>query len=198
MGKGTYHTPFGGKRPLGCSESSSDMKIKKKTALCVFFNILGLVALLVFVFGEAPSQSILQFGPSPDLTVLQVRIDTWRKYTYLILANCLSRSLDVLVNDIGSPNLGFSIYDPTKTRVFGFEKWELQVLAQLMWLTNQLINIFRLMVTVSRFDIALLATLSSEVTSVITIRYLLNNKSAFYPEFETEEEWKMSYQGEMV
>ena len=117
------------------------MKIKKRTALCVFFNILGLVALLVFIFGEAPSQSIFQFGPSPNLVVLQVRIDTWRKYTYLILANCLSRSLDVLVNDIGSPNLGFSIFDPTKSRVFGFEKWELQLLANLMWLTNGLMNL---------------------------------------------------------
>ena len=115
----------------------------------MLFNLLGLVALLVFVFGEAPRQSILQFGPSPDLVVLQVCIDTWEKYTYLILANCLSRSLDVLVNDIGSPNLGFSIYDPTKTRVFGFEKWELQVLANLMWLTNGLMSIFRLMVTVA-------------------------------------------------
>lgn len=71
----------------------------------------------------------------------------------------------------------------------------LQVLANLMWLTNNLMSIFRLMVTVSRFDIALLATLSSELTSVITIRYLLNNKNAFYPEFETEEEWRRSYQG---
>jgi len=174
------------------------MRIRNRTILCVTVNILGLVTLLTFIFEEAPRHSILQFGPSPELVVLQVRIDTWRKYTYLILANCLSRSLDVLVNDIGSPNLGFSIYDPTKTRVFGFDRCELQILANLMWLTNGLMNIFRLMVTVSRFDIALLATLSSEITSVATIRFLLNKKTAFYPQFETEEDWKkVSYQGEI-
>lgn len=170
------------------------MRIRDRTLLCVVVNIFGLAALLTFIFGEAPHKSILQFGPSPDLFVLQVRIDSWYKYFSLILANCLSRSLDVLVNDIGSPNLGFSIYDPTKSKVFGFRKWELQLLANAMWMTNGLMSIFRMMVTVSRFDIAFIAQLASEVTSIFTIHFLLNQKTAFYPEFENEEQWQGSYQ----
>jgi hypothetical protein len=55
----------------------------------------------------------------------------------------IARVLEVLVNDIGSPAMGFQIFDPTKTTVYphwgsanavyGFTACSLQLAANGMW-----------------------------------------------------------------
>jgi hypothetical protein len=73
--------------------------------------------------------------------------------------------------------LSFSIYNPDKKIITEFTKNELQLLANLMWLMNNLTNGLFIMITISQIDIAILRILYSELTTIITIRILLNEKS---------------------
>ena len=96
--------------------------------------------------------------------------------------------VEVILNDIGSPNLGYSVYNPTTLTVYGFTKRQLHVLTNLMWSANNIGGVFKLMIPVSRLDIAMISILSSEFISIFVIYYLLSKKKRFIPEFDTAEE----------
>jgi hypothetical protein len=113
----------------------------------------------------------------------------------LLVMSSILKILEVVLNDIGSPNLGFTIYDPTKTRVFGFTRLQLEVEANAMWLSNNLGLIFKTMILVSRIDIALMSTFCGQIASMFVVHYLLNQKKAFIPKFDTEDDWKESIAG---
>ena len=163
------------------------MRLHDKTLLCVAVNLLGLLALVLFVVGSADLGDLLRWGPADDLVVLKIRVTTWSKYIGLVSAICLLKSLEVLVNDIGSPTLGFSIYDPNRTIVYGFTKDALGYLANTMWFINSFGNLLKTYVMIARFDVGLISMLASEMTQVVTVRYLLSQKT-FIPEFDSEEE----------
>jgi hypothetical protein len=110
----------------------------------------------------------------------------------------------VFINEIANPILGFSIYNPDKKVITEFSKNELQLLANIMWFINGLIGTLFVMVTISQIDIALLRTLYSDVTTIFTIRMLLNekkfecDKSNENDEIELSETDKMSETDKLV
>lgn len=141
-----------------------------------------------FVIEESPSDVLFAFGPDADLTVLAIKIDTWKKYWGLLVAVSMIQSINILVNDIGSPNLGFSVYDPTTRKVFGFTRRQLAVYANSMWFINDLNTIFTTKVIVSRFDVAILSAVAGAVSSCLTINYLLGQKEQFIPDNDCRED----------
>lgn len=58
-----------------------------------------------------------------------------------------------------------------------FTKNELQIMGNCMWFINNLISSLSIMVTISQVDIAILKVIYSELTTVYTIRMLLNEKT---------------------
>lgn len=167
-----------------------NMKIAARTRLCLLINFIGLCAIILFIFSTSDLAELFRFGPSDDLTIMSVKMNTWEKYVGLVVVICIIKVLEVGVNDIGSPNLGFSIYDPTETVVYGFDRMELQLLANGMWMVNSLGMVFKTMIIVSRTDIALISVISGELASAVTIYYLLGKKTEFYPDFDTKSEHK--------
>jgi len=163
------------------------MRVAKRTRYCFYANMVLLVLILLCAFLAAPDGGLLVFGPSSTLIVGRVVIDTWLRYWCLIALICLFRSLSVVINDIGMPNLGFSIYDPTRETVYGFGRMELQLLANGMFLVTSLSNVFSILVTVSRLDVALISVLVSELASAASIYYLLSKKKRFITAFDTQE-----------
>lgn len=169
------------------------MRILYRTLLCAVINTCSLLGFLLFIviFSEESGKNFWKFGPSKDLIILNVSVDTWQKYMCILIVSSASKVLDVIVNDIGSPNLGFSIYNPITTIVYGFTKNQLQLLANWMWLINGLKNIADTLIIISRFDVAIISVLCSQVTSVFVIRYLLSKKKLFIsdkdsPDSETD------------
>jgi len=158
------------------------MRVLHRTAICAIVNTISLVGFLLFMFAFGEHSSLLKFGPTEDLVVLNVKINTWQKYILILIVSSISRVLDVIVNDIGSPNLGFSIYNPTTTIVYGFTRNQLQVLANWMWLINGLKTIADTLILISRFDIAMSSVVISQIASIFVIRYLLSKKKRFIPE----------------
>jgi hypothetical protein len=129
-----------------------------------------------------------EFGPSTTLTLSGIVIDTWSKYM-TVLVMCISMKItEVVLNDIGSPSLGFSVYDPTTRVVYGYSRNRLEVLTNTMWAANSLSYIFKTMVIVSRLDVALISAVASEIASIVVVHYLLNQKKNFIPEFDTKED----------
>lgn len=162
------------------------MKKLQRVTLCVLVNLATTGVIVLFlVFARGDSQ-IWQFGPSDDLVVLSVPVNTWPVYISLISISCLLKIAEVGVNDLGTPDLGFSVYDPSVRRISGFTRLQLQLLTNSMWLLNNLSVIFKTVILVSRLDVALISTLAGETASVFTIAYLLRKKE-FYPGEDAEE-----------
>ena len=149
----------------------------RKVWVCLFGNFITMIAVLCFVcIFRDDSSTYFRYGPHDDLIVISICINTWNKWVLLILFIGLIKSCDVLVNELGSPVLGFSIYNPDKKIIDEFTKNELNFLANAMWMTNGFRNILMAVVTVTQFDIALVGMLMSEFVSIFTIRHLLNTK----------------------
>jgi len=181
------------------------MENKIKLRYCVVMNcIMFMFILLVIAICRDSKDTYFTYGPNDNLFILSVKIDTLSKYLWLQVFLIFTECSRVFINEIANPILGFSIYNPDKKVINDFSKNELQLLANIMWFINGLIGTLFVMVTISQIDIALLRTLYSDVTTIFTIRMLLNEKEFEYDksndnnEIELSETDKMSETDKLV
>ena len=152
------------------------MKAKTKLKYCVTGNILLLVVIVIIITHYQHESKYFRFGPSNDLIVISVNINTNDRYLILLLIISLVKITKVVVEEIGMPVIGFSIYNPDKKVITEFTKNELQFYGNTMYLTSSLRYIFEVMVTITQIDIAIYSVIISEITTIFTIRLLLNEK----------------------
>ena len=138
--------------------------------------VLLLVVVSLITYFQHGDSKYFRFGPSGDLIVISVNINTKKRYGILLLIVSLVKMTKVIVEEIGMPVIGFNIYNPDKKVITEFTKNELQFYGNTMYLTSSLRQIFEIMVTISQIDIAIYSVIISEVTTVFTIRMLLNEK----------------------
>ena len=131
---------------------------------------------MVIAFCKDDDSTYINYGPNDELSVLNVKIDNIKKYMILQLFLLFIEFSRVFINEIASPLLAFSIYNPDKKIITDFTKNELQLLDNLLWLINSLISTLFIMITITQIDIAVLRVIYSEITTIITIRLLLNEK----------------------
>ena len=150
----------------------------KKVWLCLIINFITMlfVLLIVSIFRSEKS-TYFKFGPSNDLIVISVEIDTWKKWILLNIFIWMVKGCDVLVNEIGSPILGFRVYNPDKKIIDDFTKNELNFLANSMWFVNGFRTVLMAVVTITQVDIAFSGMIISEIVSIFTVRHLLNCKT---------------------
>ena len=151
---------------------------RKKVWVCLVGNAitLMLVIIIVCIFRD-PGSTYFRLGPSDDLVIISVRINTWNKWSLLLIFIGIVKSAEVLVNELGSPVLGFSVYNPDKKHITDFTKNELNFLTNSMWFVNGIRGILMIVINVTQFDIALFDTIISEIVSIFTVRQLLNEKT---------------------
>tara|TARA_Y100000294_G_scaffold171897_1_gene185947 strand:+ start:67 stop:582 length:516 start_codon:yes stop_codon:yes gene_type:complete len=152
------------------------MKAKTKLKYCVTGNTLLLVVIVIIITHYQHESKYFRFGPSNDLIVISVNINTNNRYLILLLIISLVKITKVVVEEIGMPVIGFSIYNPDKKVITEFTKNELQFYGNTMYLTSSLRYIFEVMVTITQIDIAIYSVIISEITTLFTIRLLLNEK----------------------
>ena len=87
------------------------------------------------------------------------------------------RIIKVGVTEISDPVLSFTIYNPDKKNIEEFSKNELQFYANFLYLIDNIRYVFTLMITITQIDLALFSVLIGEITSLFTIRMLLNEKT---------------------
>ena len=157
------------------------MKNNYKLRYCVILNfILFFIILFVILICKDNNNYYMTYGPNDNLYILSIKINTQQKYIFLQFFLLFVEFSRVFTNEIASPILGFNIYNPDKKIITEFTKNELQLLANMMWLINSLTNSLFVMITISQIDIAILRTIYSEFTTIITIRMLLNEKKFIY------------------
>ena len=149
----------------------------RKVWLCLIGNVITMILVLILVsIFKDDNSTYFRFGPNEDLIVISILIDTWGKWFSLLIFIGIIKSCDVLVNELGSPILGFRIYNPDKKIIDDFTKNELNFLANAMWFTNSFRSVFMTVVNITQIDIALCGMIMSEIISIFTVRHLLNTK----------------------
>lgn len=155
------------------------MNTNKKVWLCLLGNIITMiiVIILVSIFNDNKNGTYFRFGPYDDFILIGIKVDNWLKWSLVLFFIGLIKGCDVLVNEIGSPILGFRVYNPDCKIITDFTKNELNFLTNSMWFTNNFRSLLMIVVNISQFDIALCGVIISEFISIFTVRYLLNEKN---------------------
>lgn len=140
---------------------------------------LSIVIVIVFYFQSY--DKYFRWG-IPDsnkepLIVLSVKIDNYYKYACVLGLIAGIRIIKVGVSEITNPILSFTIYNPDKKNIAEFTKNELQFYANFLYLIDNIRYVFTLMITITQIDLALFSVLVGEITTLFTIRMLLNEKT---------------------
>ena len=150
----------------------------KKVWYCLIVNFITMMLVLIIVsIFRSEKSTYFKFGPSKDLIVISVEIDTWKKWILLNIFIWLVKGCDVMVNEIGSPILGFRVYNPDKKIIDDFTKNQLNFLANAMWFVNGFRTVLMAVITITQVDIAFSGMIVSEIVSIFTVRHLLNCKT---------------------
>ena len=153
------------------------LNVRSKLRWCIAGNATTLIILLGLVLGLDNDGKYARFGPNDDLVIISVKIDTYTKYTLVLLLIAMINCIQILSEDIGMPIVGFNVFNPDKKHIDEFSKLELQVYANTMFMIGAIRNVFLTMVTISQMDIAIFSVMIKELTSFYTIRMLLNEKT---------------------
>ena len=158
---------------------------RKKIQIALTANLILLCFLFFLIFNLGSQSKYFRFGPQDDFILISVKIDTWTRYGLLLLIISVIQITEVLIEDLGLPILTFNIYNPDKKVITDFKKMELQIYGNLMFLINNLRYIIQVLVTVTQIDIAIFAVLMAQITGIITVRFLINEKT-FSKDIELE------------
>lgn len=150
---------------------------RKKIQIALTANLVLLFFLFFLIFNLGSESKYFRFGPQDDFILISVKINTWTRYALLLLIISVIQITEVLIEDLGLPILTFNIYNPDKKVITDFKKMELQIYGNLMFLINNLRYIIQVLVTVTQIDIAIFAVLMAQITGIITVRFLINEKT---------------------
>lgn len=152
------------------------MNQKTKVRICLIVNVLllSLIATIVFVLDS--SSNYFRFGPHEDFVLISVKIDNYDKYFFLLVLITIVNITKILIEDLCTPILTFTIYNPDKQTIEHFTKAELRFYSTSLFLVNNIRYIFEIMITISQIDIALFSVLIEQITGVYTINFLLKEK----------------------
>jgi hypothetical protein len=152
------------------------MTPRNKIRLALLANVFLLSIVSIIMFQFATDSPYFRFGPNDDFILIAVKIDDWNKYSMLLLIISFIEFTRVMIEDLGTPILIFNIYNPDKKVITDFNKNELQIYGNSMFLVNNLRYVFQILVTVTQLDIAIFSVLMAQISGIITIRFLLNEK----------------------
>lgn len=124
----------------------------------------------------AEKSSYLQFGPNEQLLFISVPVNTWFRYTVLLLYICFLQIANAYINEMGSPILFFYIYNDQKIVIDDFRRIELQVLANISYFLSAIRGIFTILFSIVQMDIALWNVFFYEVCCIWIVHVRLSKK----------------------
>ena len=157
------------------------MDSKSKLRFCAILYTFLIILIIILVFCFKTYDTYFRWGvpPSnePPLLILSVKIDNYYKYGILLFVITIVRIVKVLVSEIADAILSFTIYNPDKKVIKDFTKCELQFYGNYIYFIDSLRYVFTLMITITQIDLALFGVIIDQITTLFTIRLLLNEKS---------------------
>lgn len=145
---------------------------------CVLGNFMILILVFSLVTGFNDNRSTYwRYGPHSDFVLISVAIDNWTKYGLLLVLVAILKVSECIIAEVAHPIIGFNIYNPDKKEITEFTKLELQIYGNAMYTIDSIRRVLMIMMSITQVDIALWGVITSEITSIFTIRMLLNEKS---------------------
>ncbi len=153
------------------------MTPKQRLKICIIGQVLLLISVIIPTVLLANKESTYyRFGPSEDLIIISIKINTWPRYGILMVYILIFRICKVFINELGMPILTFNIYNPNQKKIEGFTRMELQVLANVMFTLNAIRYALTLQLAILQMDIAVISGVFDELAAIPTIYILLKDK----------------------
>ena len=159
------------------------MNKKQKLKLCIYINLLLTIITLfsLFIYNNYQS-SYFRFGWSKDFIFISFNINTPIRYFILCFFIILINISDVFMTEIADPILQFTTYNPYKEIIEDFTKYDLQMYSNIIFFLHTFTKKFlHILITVSQIDIAFLSIITSQISGMIIINFLLKEKKFQLP-----------------
>ena len=149
-----------------------------KVQLCLGLNVILLSVVLGCIGGLATSDSeYFRCGPSASFVLISVKIDTPLRYASLLCMIAVMNCIKVIVSELGEPVLVFNVYNPDKKVIDEFTRTQLLWYANSMFFVSNVRRVFEVMITITQFDIAIFSIVMEQLVSMITVFYLVGEKT---------------------
>lgn len=152
------------------------MKQLNKIRLCLILNIFLLFFISFFITFFASHSKYFRLGPNSDFTFISVSINSYNKYTLLLVLITFNNIIKVLVGEIGEPVLVFNVYNPDKKIITEFTKTQLLFYANSMFFISNTRRVFEILINVTQIDIAIYSIVVEQLISIYTVYFLVNEK----------------------
>lgn len=146
--------------------------------LCILLNLLFLF-IFVYCFFSTDDQTSNYFriGWSDYFYFVSMPINTPFKYFSLCLFIFVLNITEIFLNDLASPIIQFSTYNPYKNNISDFSRNQLEIYSNLIFFIVTVKKFVQVVVILSQIDIAIISLISSQISAFLAIRFLLNNKT---------------------
>ena len=146
--------------------------------LCISINLVFLfIFILSFFVLNNNNSEYFRFGWSDTFVFVSITIDTPLKYFSLCLFIFVLNLSEIFLNDLACPIIQFSTYNPYKTKITDFSRFELELYSNLIFFIQTSKRLVQVITTLSQIDIAFMSLVSSQVSASLAIKYLLDNKT---------------------
>ena len=152
-----------------------DKKVVLKTT--IFINMFLFFICIFSFFAYNDNSSYLNYGWSRSFHFVSITIDTPVKYFSLCSFIVGFNVCEVFLNEFANPLITFSTYNPYKSNIHDFTRFELELYSNIMFFIQVFKQLLKIAVTVSQCDIAIISLISAQGAAMIVINTLLNDKT---------------------
>ena len=126
-----------------------------------------------------------KIGWSNNFVFASIIINDPVKYLLLCLFIIVLNVSEIFLNDIATPLINFTTYNPYKLIIHDFSRCELECYSNVIFFILTTKKFIQIYVTFSQIDIAFISLLSSQAAVAMAIRYLLDKKTFVLPSIST-------------
>ena len=156
---------------------SPKLSPQNRLKICILAQVLLLTSVIIPIVKLANKDSTYyRFGPNEDLIIISIKINTWFRYSILLVYILIFRVCKVFINELGMPILTFNIYNPNQKKIEDFTRTELQIYGNIMFMLNSIRYALTLQLVIIQIDIALISSIFDELAAIPTVFILLKDK----------------------
>ena len=150
---------------------------QNRLKICILAQVLLLISVIIPIVKLANKDSTYyRFGPNEDLIIISIKINTWLRYSILLVYILIFRVCKVFINELGMPILTFNIYNPNQKKIEDFTRTQLQIYGNIMFMLNSIRYALTLQLVIIQIDIALISSIFDELAAIPTVFILLKDK----------------------
>lgn len=145
--------------------------------------VVAWLAILVAVFASVSRRTSnkfiqLGFGPSPDLYLLDVHINTWGRWFGMNLMVFVHTIVQSLLSEIIQPWMSTHVYTTDNRVILRYSKPTTMTLANMYGVCSVIMQAISLYITFTQVDIMLVRVIATIMVITLTTYYSIRHKSS--------------------